>query len=33
VFAGNRDNDASDIDVVGALAILEAAVFGDITYN
>lgn len=33
LFAADRNNDAADIDVVGALAILEAAVFGDITYN
>jgi len=33
LFAADRDNDAGDIDVVGALAILEAALFGDITYN
>lgn len=33
LFAADRDNDAGQIDVVGALAILEAALFGDITYN
>ena len=33
LFAADRDNDAGEFDVAGALAILEAAIFGDITYN
>lgn len=33
LFEANRENDAGITDVVGALAVLEAAVFGDVTYN
>lgn len=33
LFEADRENDAGITDVVGALAVLEAAVFGDVTYN
>jgi hypothetical protein len=32
LYEADRENDASITDVIGALAVLEAAVFGDITY-
>lgn len=33
LFEANRENDASITDVVGALAVLEAALFGDVVYG
>lgn len=33
LFEADRENDAGITDVVGALAVLEAALFGDITYS
>jgi hypothetical protein len=32
LIEADRENDATEIDVVGALAIVEAALFGDVVY-
>jgi hypothetical protein len=33
MFEANRENDAAQLDVVDSLAILEAAIFGDVVYT